>query len=208
MKIILPTILLIITQSTYSQLYVGKIFNRSDSCFIRIKSDSSIIYIVHDKYNNLYIEDYGFIKKKSDTVFTIESTNNFVVSIFENDVDEYKKFDFVIDSLNKHYDEIKSLKIEYYNKKDTLITIPKGSYKTFFFDRKLFNKQHPYLKVFTNHRNPITVNLVYTKLFLRSSIDFSANYSQKFEISITKDTIRTIPDRNNYYEFKLIKVNQ
>lgn len=192
MRLFLTIIFLLLCKVSFAQVYQTSKNHRSNTCYLKISPDSSIIFIVETTNHTLYEESFGTIKHISDSTYLITSKVVFVQSIFENDQNEFSKFEINVGSNFPSFKDIETLTLKYDNGKNSILKTCKGAFITFYFDKKRYNKKHPFVDVYTNRKNPITKKLVYTKLFIRGSIDFSIGDGNNFQVVINRNTLKTI----------------
>ena len=161
-------------------------------CQLLIRSDSTTIRIQQSKDKSFYIESSGRIKKIGNSSYQIVDTVHFSMSIMENDTNVYSQFGVYVDSAFKYFKDIKSLSIKYYDGVTKILKPMQGKYVNYYFDKSKFNKQHSYITIDTKHINPITNKSTFLKLSLRSSIEFSSKYIEKFQLFISSSIIHTM----------------
>jgi hypothetical protein len=191
MKLIfLLTILLFAFMGNAQKFYEYQHFQ--NPCTLMLRSDSVVVRIEQSVKRDLYIESIGKIKRLNDSLYHIIDTAIFSMSIMENDQDEYAQFGISVDSFFRHFNDIKMLSIQYYDVTKAFLHSIKGGFVKYYFDKLKFNNEHNSLFVITNHKNPITSQMVSIKLLIGASIEFSSKYISEFDIIISGKKLKVI----------------
>ncbi|MCA6450340.1 MAG: hypothetical protein IM584_06000 [Chitinophagaceae bacterium] len=171
---------------------IFKYSHLNNPCELLINPDSTTVRVLKSSSNDLYIESNGRIRKINHSLYQIVDTSFFSLSIMENDVDPYSQFGVYVDTIFPRFKDIENILIQYADGTTNSIKLQKGEHIKYYYDKKKYNKKHPFIKIITNHSNPITKQPVKLTLFLRASLAFDSRFIESFQLQMLPNSTKMI----------------
>jgi hypothetical protein len=127
------------------QIYIGTSLNNAKEyhCYLKINTDSTIVFVYHTKQNEIYGEYVGRIYKSDDTLFRITATMSFgkfdIMRLYTRDTNSYVLNDTDYFCINSNYYQVLNpIKIKYSN--GQIVDFDYEKQNCLVLDRRYFNK--------------------------------------------------------------------